>query len=36
VVLVGLDQGVRFWRGNQMVWLADYIPPAFIRDDSGG
>lgn len=29
-------RGVRFWLGNQMVWLADYIPPAFIREDSGG
>ncbi|MDX6393966.1 MAG: putative 2-phosphotransferase [Streptosporangiaceae bacterium] len=30
------QHGARFWPGNQMVWLADYIPPAFIREDSGG
>lgn len=29
-------QGVRFWQGNQMVWLADYIPPAFISEDPVG
>jgi putative RNA 2'-phosphotransferase len=29
-------RGVQFWLGNQMVWLADYILPAFIREDSGG
>ena len=22
---------MQFWLGDQMVWLADYIPPAFIR-----
>ncbi len=30
------QHGARFWRGNQMVWLADHIPPAFIGEDSGG
>jgi putative RNA 2'-phosphotransferase len=30
------QHGARFRPGNQMVWLADYIPPAFIREDSGG
>lgn len=29
-------RGVRFWLGNQMVWLANYIPSAFIREDSAG
>lgn len=24
------DSGVRFYEGNQMVWLADHIPPDFI------
>jgi putative RNA 2'-phosphotransferase len=28
--------GVPFWLGNQMVWLADCIPPVFIREDPGG
>lgn len=26
--------GARFWLGNQMVWLADCIPAAFIHEDS--
>lgn len=30
------QHGARFWPGNQMVWLADYILPAFIGEDSGG
>jgi putative RNA 2'-phosphotransferase len=30
------QHGARFWPGNQIVWLADYIPPAFIGEDSGG
>lgn len=30
------QRGVRFWLGNQMVWLAEYIPPVFILGDSGG
>jgi putative RNA 2'-phosphotransferase len=30
------QHGARFWPGNQMVWLADYIPPTFIGGDSGG
>ncbi|WP_376793516.1 RNA 2'-phosphotransferase [Thermogemmatispora sp.] len=25
------EHGVRFYRGNDQVWLADAIPPAFIR-----
>jgi putative RNA 2'-phosphotransferase len=24
------DAGVCFWRGNELVWLADHIPAAFI------
>jgi putative RNA 2'-phosphotransferase len=23
--------GVTFWQGNEMVWLTDHVPPAFIR-----
>jgi len=23
-------QDVRFWRGNEMVWLADVVPAEFI------
>lgn len=30
------QDGAQFWRGNQMVWLADYIPAACIDEDSGG
>jgi len=26
-------RGVRFWLGNELVWLADFIPPAFIGAD---
>jgi putative RNA 2'-phosphotransferase len=29
------QRGMRFWRGNQHVWLADYISPTFIRKDWG-
>ena len=29
-------RGVRFWLGNELVWLADYIPPAFIEEDPTG
>jgi putative RNA 2'-phosphotransferase len=40
VLVIGASEarqhGARFWGGNQMVWLADYIPPAFIGEDSGG
>lgn len=25
------ENGVRFYHGNQMVWLADSIPPGYIR-----
>jgi putative RNA 2'-phosphotransferase len=25
--------GVRFFPGNEMVWLADWVPRAFIRED---
>ena len=25
------EQGVRFWRGNEMVWLSDGIPAEFLR-----
>jgi putative RNA 2'-phosphotransferase len=25
------ERGIRFYRGNDHVWLADAIPPAFIR-----
>jgi len=25
--------GVRFYHGNEMVWLADAVPPAFIEED---
>jgi putative RNA 2'-phosphotransferase len=28
--------GVRFWLGNRLVWLADYVPASYIRDDTGG
>jgi putative RNA 2'-phosphotransferase len=30
------QHGAGFWPGNQMVWLADYIPPAFIGEEPGG
>jgi putative RNA 2'-phosphotransferase len=25
------EQGITFYRGNDQVWLADVVPPAFIR-----
>lgn len=32
------QSGVAFYRGNEMVWLADFIPPRFIAtpDSQGG
>lgn len=30
------SNGVTFWRGNQMVWLADHVPAAFIRQEADG
>jgi putative RNA 2'-phosphotransferase len=25
------DEGVAFYAGNENIWLADYIPPEYIR-----
>lgn len=30
------EQGVRFWRGNEMVWLADVVPAGFIKVELAG
>ena len=27
------EQGVVFYKGNERVWLADYVPPEFIATD---
>ena len=32
VALKAHQQGVHFYPGNENVWLADAIPPAFIID----
>ncbi len=27
------SEGIKFYQGNNVVWLADYIPPKFISVD---
>jgi putative RNA 2'-phosphotransferase len=28
--------GIHFYRGNELIWLADAVPPQFIRRDTSG
>lgn len=28
--------GVRFWHGNEQVWLAEHVPPRFLREADFG